>query len=58
MKVQTFGKVFDARAVTRTEAAKLTLRSELLSAETRICTWDIPQEEAAARFGITGPPAQ
>lgn len=56
MEVQTFDNLFDALADTRTEAANLTLRSELLSAlESRIRTWDMPQEAAAARLGITRP---
>ncbi|MEG8222655.1 XRE family transcriptional regulator [Sphingomonas sp. HH69] len=56
MEVETFDNVFDALADKCTEAANLTLRSELLSAvKSRIRTWDMPQEAAAARLGITRP---
>lgn len=56
MEVQTFDSVFDALADTPAEAANMRARSELLSAlKTRIRTWDMPQEAAAARLGITRP---
>ncbi|WP_010336795.1 helix-turn-helix domain-containing protein [Sphingobium yanoikuyae] len=56
MEVQTFDSVFDALADTPAEAANMKARSELLSAlKSRIRTWDIPQEAAAARLGITRP---
>lgn len=56
MEVQTFDSVFDALADTPAEAANMKARSELLSAlKNRIRTWDMPQEMAAARLGITRP---
>lgn len=56
MEVQTFDSVFDALADTPAEAANMKARSELLLAlKSRIRTWDMPQEAAAARLGITRP---
>ena len=56
MEVQTFDSVFDALADTPAEAANMKARSELLSAlKARIRSWDMPQEAAAARLGITRP---
>ena len=56
MEVQTFDSVFDALADTPAEAANMKARSELLSAlKSRIRSWDMPQEAAAARLGITRP---
>jgi predicted XRE-type DNA-binding protein len=56
MEIQTFDSVFDALADTPAEAANMKARSELLSAlKNRIRTWDMPQEMAAARLGITRP---
>ncbi len=56
MEVQTFDSVFDALADTPAEAANMKARSELLSAlKIRIHAWDMPQEAAAARLGITRP---
>lgn len=56
MEVQTFDSVFDALADTPAEAANMKARSELLSAlQGRIRSWDIPQEAAATRLGITRP---
>lgn len=56
MEVHTFDSVFDALADTPAEAANMKARSELLSAlKSRIRTWDMPQEAAAARLGITRP---
>lgn len=56
MEVQTFDSVFDALADTPAEAANMKARSELLSAlKSRIRTWDMSQEAAAARLGITRP---
>lgn len=56
MEVQTFDSVFDALADTPAEAANMKARSELLSAlQHRIGGWDMPQEAAAARLGITRP---
>ncbi|MES1983892.1 MAG: XRE family transcriptional regulator [Pseudomonadota bacterium] len=56
MEVQTFDSVFDALADTPAEAANMKARSELLSAlKSRIRAWDMSQEAAAARLGITRP---
>jgi len=56
MDVQTFDNVFDALADTPAEAANLTARSELMAAlKTRVRGWEISQEAAAVRLGITRP---
>ena len=56
MDVQTFDNVFDALADTPAEAANLKARSELLSAlKVRVRAWDLSQEVAAGRLGITRP---
>ncbi len=56
MDIQTFDTVFDALADTPAEAANLKARSELLSAlKTRVRAWDLSQEAAAHRLGITRP---
>lgn len=56
MEIQTFDSVFDALADTPAEAANMRARSELLSAlKSRIRAWDMSQEAAAARLGITRP---
>lgn len=56
MEVQTFESVFDALADSPAEAANMKARSALLSAlQERIRSWDLPQEAAAARLGITRP---
>jgi predicted XRE-type DNA-binding protein len=56
MDAQTFDNVFDAIAGTPAESANLKARAELLSAlETRIRSWNLPQEVAAGRLGITRP---
>jgi predicted XRE-type DNA-binding protein len=56
MDVQTFDNVFDALADTPAEAANMKARAELLVAlQTRIRSWEMPQEAAAARLGITRP---
>lgn len=56
MEVQTFDNVFDALADTPPEAANLKARSELLSAvKARVRSWDLSQEVAAGRLGITRP---
>tara|TARA_R110000868_G_scaffold14689_40_gene68245 strand:+ start:3801 stop:4082 length:282 start_codon:yes stop_codon:yes gene_type:complete len=56
MDIQTFDSVFDALADTPVEAANMKARAELLSAlKRRILAWDMPQEAAAARLGITRP---
>lgn len=56
MDGQTFNNVFDALADTPAEAANLTARSELLSVlNAHIRSWQLPQEAAAQRLGITRP---
>jgi len=56
MDIQTFDSVFDALADTPVEAANMKARAELLSAlKRRIQAWDMSQEAAAARLGITRP---
>jgi predicted XRE-type DNA-binding protein len=54
MEIQTFDNVFDALADTHAEAANLKARSELLSAlKARVRSWNLAQEVAASRLGIT-----
>ncbi len=56
MDVQTFDHVFDALADTPAEAANMKARAELLSAlKARVESWDLPQEAASRRLGITRP---
>lgn len=56
MDIQTFDSVFDALADTPVEAANMKARAELLSAlKRRIQAWDMSQEAAASRLGITRP---
>ncbi len=56
MDVQTFENVFDAVADTPAEAANMKARAELLSAlKARVRSWELSQEAAATRLGITRP---
>lgn len=56
MEIQMFDSVFDALADTPAEAANMKARSELLSTlKARIRSWELPQETAAGRLGITRP---
>ena len=56
MEAQMFNNVFDALADTPAEAANLTARSELLSVlKARVRSWNLTQEVAADRLGITRP---
>lgn len=56
MDGQTFDNVFDALADTPAEAANLTARAELLSAlRAHIRAWNLSQEAAAGRLGVTRP---
>lgn len=56
MESQTFNSVFDALADTPAEAANMKARSELLSAlKAQVNSWNMPQETAATRLGITRP---
>lgn len=56
MNMKTFDSVFDALADTPAESANMTARADLLLAiRERIKAWDLTQEEAAARLGVTRP---
>ena len=56
MDVQTFEDVFDALAKTPAEAANMKARADLLSLLVeRIRSWDMTQEAAATKLGITRP---
>lgn len=56
MTLQTFDNVFDALADTPAESANMTARADLLLAiRERVRGWDVRQEEAAARLGLTRP---
>lgn len=56
MNMETFDSVFDALADTPAESANMTARADLLLAiRERIKVWDLTQEEAAARLGVTRP---
>lgn len=56
MTVETFDNVFDALAHTPGEAANLTARADLLLAiRKRVRAWNLTQEEASARLGLTPP---
>lgn len=56
MNQEIFDSVFDALADTPAEAANMTARADLLLAiRERVRTWDLTQEEAAARLGLTRP---
>jgi len=56
MDIQTFDNVFDALADTPAEAANMKARAGLLAAlKARVSSWELPQEAAAARLGITRP---
>ena len=56
MERQSFANVWDALEDTPTEAASMTMRSNLLIAvEQRVRSWGVTQAEAAKRLGITQP---
>ena len=55
-KSETFASVWDALCDTSEEAANMKARSELmLSIRERVRVWNVPQEEAAKRVGLTRP---
>lgn len=56
MNAETFDSVFDALADTPAEAANMTARADLLLAiRERVKAWNLTQEDAAARLGVTRP---
>lgn len=56
MNVETFDNVWDALTDTPAESANMTARSDLMIALTRrVKTWNLSQEAAAGRLGITRP---
>ncbi len=56
LTVETYDSVFDALAETEAEAANMTARSDLLLAiREQVRSWDLPQEQAARRLGLTRP---
>ena len=56
MEAQTFDDVFDALADAPAEAANMKARADLLSAIVQqVNAWNLTQEAAAARLGITRP---
>lgn len=56
MEEQTFGNVFDALARSPAEAANMKARAELTAAiKVRVLAWDVPQQAAAVRLGISRP---
>ena len=56
MSVETYESVFDVLTNTPQESANMTARADLLLAlREEIKTWDVPQEQVAARVGLTRP---
>ena len=56
MKAETFDNVFEAIAETPGESASMTARADLLlKIRERVRAWDLSQEKAAARLGLTRP---
>jgi predicted XRE-type DNA-binding protein len=56
MEAEVFEDVFDALSDTPAEAARMKARAELLSALVRhVKSWNLSQEAAAARLGVTRP---
>ena len=56
MKVETFDNVFDALADTSAEAANLSARADVsIKIRERVRQWDVSQEKAADRLGLTRP---
>lgn len=54
--IAAFDSVFDALADTPMEAASQTVRADLLlSLRERVKSWDVPQDQAAKRLGLTQP---
>ncbi|MCJ2087355.1 XRE family transcriptional regulator [Methylobacterium sp. E-005] len=56
MTAETFASVFEALTDTPIEAANMTARADLLLAiRERIRAWDLSQDKAATRLGLTRP---
>jgi predicted XRE-type DNA-binding protein len=56
MESEIYADVFDALADTQAEAANMKARADLLGVLVdHVKAWNLPQEEAAARLGITRP---
>ena len=56
MTSEVYENVWDALADTEQEAANLKLRSALLFEIRKVVlSWDVPQQEAATRLGLTRP---
>lgn len=56
MERQTFANVWDAIEDTPSEAANMTMRSDLLIAlRVTVESWNLTQAEAARRLGVTQP---
>jgi predicted XRE-type DNA-binding protein len=56
MNIETFENVFDALTDNRAEAASMAARADLLLAvRVRVKAWNITQEKAAMRLGLTRP---
>ena len=56
MKAEIFDSIFDALTDSSAEAANMTARADLLLAiRERVRGWNLPQEQAAARLGLTRP---
>ncbi|SFV11080.1 Predicted DNA-binding protein, contains XRE-type HTH domain [Methylobacterium sp. 174MFSha1.1] len=56
MTNETFANVFDTLTDDPVEAANMTARADLLlQIRERIRSWDLPQEQAAARLHLTRP---
>jgi predicted XRE-type DNA-binding protein len=56
MSIETFENVFDALTDDRAQAASMAARADLLLAiRARVKAWNITQEKAATRLGLTRP---
>ena len=56
LKVTTYDSVFDALTETEAEAANMTARADvLLAIREQVRRWNLPQEQAALRLGLTRP---
>jgi predicted XRE-type DNA-binding protein len=56
MERRSFDNVWDALEATLAEAARMTMRADLLIAiDQRVRSWGVTQAEAACRLGVTQP---